>query len=153
MPGLDSILGLISAVETVERNLENGDYIRQAVGENEEKIVEMNVAQLYDWGVTSVGISINTYRPYTPYTISIKEIKGQPTDRVTLRDTGAFHRSFMVEVGPDSFYITATDPKTQDLVNKYGGKIFGLLEANRIELSRIYIGPNVMGQIHKNLFG
>lgn len=76
MPGLDSILGLISAVETVERNLENGDYIRQAVGENEEKIVEMNVAQLYDWGVTSVGISINTYRPYTPYTISIKEMKG-----------------------------------------------------------------------------
>ena len=53
MPGLDSISNLISAVETVEKNLESGVYAKKAVEENKDKIVEMNVDQLYDWGQNS----------------------------------------------------------------------------------------------------
>lgn len=153
MPGLDAILSLISAVDTVEEKLNGGEYIRNAVMENEKHIVEMNVNQLYDWGQNSLGISINTYRPYTPYTIQIKQEKNQPVDRVTLRDTGAFHESFIVVADMTEFYITATDSKTAGLIEKYGNRIFGLVEGNLVELAKIYIAPNVEGQIHKELFG
>lgn len=152
MPGLNAIGNLLSAVKTVEENMVNGTYVRSAVKEHESVIIERNVEQLYEFGINSLGIYIDTYAPYTPYTIRLKTEKGQPTDRVTLRDTGAFHRSFIVETGPEEFYITATDPKTEELVQKYGGRIFGLLEQNKIEISHTYLYPSVMKQVNKILF-
>lgn len=153
MPGLNSILGLLSAVETVERNLDDGVYVRKSLEKNKKKIVELNVEQLYEYGVNSLGIRIDTYRPYSPYTVKVKSQKGQPYDRVTLRDTGEFHRSFEVEFGPDSFYITATDWKVQDLVEKYGGRIFGLIGENKKELSEQYVVPETLKEIRQEIFG
>ena len=153
MPGLNSILGLLSTVETVERNLNDGSYTKKALEQNQQKIVELNVEQLYEYGVNSLGIRIDTYQPYTPYTVRIKQEKGQPYDRVTLRDTGDFHKSFEVVFDPNGFYLTATDWKTQELVDKYGGKIFGLIPENRKELVTEYVVPVVTEEIRKELFG
>lgn len=152
MPGLNAIANLISAVETVEMNMLDGVYVKKAVEENTEKIVEMNVEQLYDFGINALGISIDTYAPYSPYTVRVKTEKGQPTDRVTLRDTGDFHKSFEVVVGPTDFYITATDYKTADLVEKYGERIFGLIPQNKTELARTYLYPIVIKEIRQSLF-
>ena len=152
MPGLNAISALLSAVETVERSMVDGTYVRRAVQENTDKIVELNVEQLYEYGINSLGISIDTYAPYSPYTIRVKNEKGQPTDRVTLRDTGDFHKSFEVVVGPVDFYITATDYKTDMLVERYGEKIFGLIPQNKIELAQKYLYPTVMTEINKELF-
>ena len=152
MPGLNAISALLSAVETVERSMVDGTYVRRAVQENTDKIVELNVEQLYEYGINSLGISIDTYAPYSPYTIRVKNEKGQPTDRVTLRDTGDFHKSFEVVVGPVDFYITATDYKTDMLIEKYGEKIFGLIPQNKTELVQKYLYPAVMTQINKELF-
>lgn len=152
MPGLSAISSLISAVETVERNMMEGTYVGKAVKENAEEIASRNVEQLYNSGANSLGIRIDTYRPYTPYTVRIKDEKGQPTDRVTLRDTGAFHRAFEVVVEPTGFYITSSDSKTEGLIGKYGGRIFGLLPENKIEITRNFLYPSVMKQIHKELF-
>ena len=152
MPGLDAISALLSAVETVERSMADGTYVRKAVQENTDKIIELNVEQLYEYGINSLGISIDTYAPYSPYTIKVKNEKGQPTDRVTLRDTGAFHKSFEVVVGPVDFYITATDYKTDMLIEKYGEKIFGLIPQNKTELAQKYLYPAVMTEINKELF-
>ena len=153
MPGLNAISSLISAVQTVERNMVDGSYPGQAVRENTSKIIEMNVGQLNDHGVNSLGIRIDTYAPYSPYTVRVKTEKGQPTDRVTLRDTGEFHKSFEVVIDPTGFYITATDSKTNELVDKYGEKIFGLIPENKSELLHQYLYPSVLGQIRKELFG
>lgn len=153
MPGLNAISALLSAVETVEKNMVDGTYVRRAVQENSDKIVELNVEQLYEYGINSLGISIDTYAPYSPYTIRVKNEKGQPTDRVTLRDTGDFHKSFEVVVGPVDFYITATDYKTQDLIDKYGAKIFGLTEENRQEVAVKYVLPVVTEEIKREIFG
>lgn len=152
MPGLNSILGLLSAVETVERNLNDGSYTRKALEQSQQKIVELNVEQLYEYGENSLGVRIDTYRPYTPYTISIKQEKGQPYDRVTLRDTGDFHRSFGVVFEPTGFYITATDHKTQELIDKYGPEIFGLTEINRQTITTNYVVPVVIKEIKREIF-
>lgn len=153
MPGLDAILGLLSTIQTVERDLNSGEYTHKALSENAGKIVEMNVGQLYNQGVNSLGIDISTYAPYAPLTIKLKQEKGQPYDRVTLRDTGDFHRSFEVVFNPTSFYITATDWKTQDLVDKYGDKIFGLTPENISELGHVYVLPSVIKQVRTEIFG
>ena len=153
MPGLNSILGLLSAAETVERNLNEGFYSRKALEQNQQKIVEANVEQLYECGINSLGIRIDTYQPYTPYTVRIKQEKGQPYDRVTLRDTGDFQKSFEVVFEPAGFYITATDYKTQDLIDKYGAKIFGLTKENRQEIATKYVLPVVTEEIKKEMFG
>lgn len=152
MPGLNAISVLLSAVETVERNMMDGTYVRRAVQENTDKIIELNVEQLYEYGTNSLGISIDTYAPYSPYTVRVKKEKGQPTDRVTLRDTGDFHKSFEVVIGPVGFYITATDYKTNMLIEKYGEKIFGLIPQNKIELAQKYLYPAVIVEINKELF-
>lgn len=153
MPGLNSILGLLSIAETVERNLSDGNYTRKALEQNQQRIVEMNVEQLYDYGMNSLGIRIDTYEPYSPYTVRIKQEKGQPYDRVTLRDTGDFHKSFEVVFEPMGFYITATDYKTQDLVDRYGARIFGLTSENKQDLTIKYVVPVVREEIKRELFG
>lgn len=153
MPGLNSILGLLSIAETVERNLSDGNYIRKALEQNQQRIVEMNVEQLYDYGMNSLGIRIDTYEPYSPYTVRIKQEKGQPYDRVTLRDTGDFHKSFGVVFEPVGFYITATDYKTQDLIDRYGARIFGLTSENKQDLTIKYVVPVIREEIKRELFG
>lgn len=82
--------------------------------------------QLYKGGRNAEG---NRITPgYTPLTVSIKRRKSQPTDRVTLRDTGRFYRSFFIVYDQDEFTFYADDSKTPGLVEKYGPEILGLEE-------------------------
>ena len=80
--------------------------------------------QLYRRGQDSDGNEL--FPPYTPFTVQIKQAKGQPTDRVTLFDTGVFHASFFIDWKPTEFEIYARDSKTPKLAGKYGPEIFGL---------------------------
>ena len=101
------------------------ETISKAIRENEDVVIEMNIDdQLYVQGVNRNGVSISDYAPYSMLTLEIKSLKGQPTDRVTLQDTGDFHNSFFIDYGNESFEIKATDWKTEDLVMKYGQEIF-----------------------------
>lgn len=121
---------MIEQVTQLRRNLEQWqkslpDVVLESVKDNEHYIVDLNTqSQLFDKGIDSEGQTITP--GYSPLTISIKRSKGQPTDRVTLRDTGDFHRSFKISYGNDAFAIFADDPKAQKLENKYGSEIFGL---------------------------
>jgi hypothetical protein len=68
---------------------------------------------------------------YAAFTIEQKEIKGQPTDRVTLKDSGDFYRSFNVQLRGDEFIITADTLKTDnDLLDVWGDAILGLTDEN-----------------------
>lgn len=95
--------------------------------------------QLYRRGINGKGEKIMDYMPYTAKTIKNKRKKGQPTTRVTLRDTGAFHESMFVVFDSEGFYITASDEKTQDLVEKYGKEIFRLTNKNFTRIVRSHI--------------
>lgn len=118
------------------------DYVRMEVIEDEAVICDMNSeSQLYERGIDRDGDSISSYSPYTARTVMVKLLKHQPTNRVTLRDTGEFHASFRVVVDDIGFYIDATDWKTSELEKKYGKQIFGLTEENINELVWDYIYP------------
>lgn len=92
------------------------DIARQVIRYFQDEIIEMNQERLFTGRYTNnQPISPD----YTKFTVDIKRGKGQPTDRVTLKDTGDFYESIYVSAGKDSFYAGATDPKTKALQEKY----------------------------------
>ncbi|NQU52439.1 MAG: hypothetical protein HQ522_07855 [Bacteroidetes bacterium] len=139
---------LISGLKTFEAGL-NG-YISEVIRQNETLIIELNSEeQLYEKGITRDGVSIDSYAPYSEVTIEIKQAKGQPTGRVTLRDEGDFEKSFFIDIKEDSFEIKASDGKTEMLTMSYGSEILGLTDENLIELVRVYILPVLLKKLRE----
>lgn len=65
---------------------------------------------------------------YTPFTKRIKRFKGQPTDRVTLKDTGDFYAAMgiIIDRNRKAFLLINRDSKIAKLTRKYGNYILGL---------------------------
>lgn len=145
---------LIKRAGEFANGLRYGFFLRDIVTEYEAEICDMNTEnQLFEQGVNRLGVSIMDYRPYRPLTLEIKAMKGQPTDRVTLRDEGDFHASFFVTATNSEFDISAADWKTKDLRKKYGNQIFGLTDENKNILTWEYIYPALLEKAHSLLYG
>lgn len=123
---------------------------KDVLNENLKKLIEdhwwfivgeIRAEQLYEQGVDGYGNRIEP--PYAPRTIYNKRKKGQPVDRVTLRDTGAFYDAFRLVVDENGFYVTSTDEKTVYLTKKYGNEIFRLSNDKLNILVREYIRPKL----------
>jgi hypothetical protein len=101
-------------------------------------ITDLNTkVQLFDYGEDATGMRLDVVSDiggYAPSTISIKARKGQPTNRVTLKDTGDFYKTFDVIVNNDaSFKVQADTMKGgQNLEDRWGEDIVGLQEENVI---------------------
>ncbi|MEG0579809.1 MAG: hypothetical protein RR490_07830 [Niameybacter sp.] len=140
----------IEALQTFSDNL--FEYIRLEVIDDEAIIADMNAqVQLYEQGVYTTGEPISDKVPYTSTTIQVKLAKGQPTNRVTLKDEGDFHASFRVIADDVSFFIDATDWKASKLAEKYGFDIFGLTDENLNELIWEYIYPCLINKANELL--
>lgn len=108
------------------KKLDIEDVARRSIDETKGTIVDLNEEQLFA-GLRNDGSNIKP--AYTGFTINEKEKKGQPYDRVTLKDTGAFYAGIRVEVDGDKVVIDSTDEKNDELFAKYTssrGNIFGL---------------------------
>ena len=118
------------------------EELRGEILEHSDVIIDMIVnEQLYEQGINGMGVEIMSYRPYTRYTVKIKRKKGQPFNRVTLRDTGDFYNSLHVKFDDNGFYVTSTDEKAPELLAKYGKTIFRLTDENLGILLDLYIKP------------
>jgi len=123
-------------------------YLEDIVRDKEDVIVSAIADdQLYRRGINGRGEKIMSYMPYTAKTIQNKKRKGQPTTRVTLRDTGAFHESMYVVFDSEGFYITASDEKTEELVKKYGEEIFRLTDKNFTRIVRSHIRKELVKRL------
>ena len=148
------ITDLRKRVADFNEALTSGRIIQNIIWDNEAYIVDLNAEeQLFEQGINRLGVEISDYAPYSPVTIAIKEAKGQPTNRVTLRDTGDFEASFFLEVGDKQFEIKASDFKTEDLIKKYGRQILGLTDENIAALIWQYIFPDLMEKAKNVLYG
>lgn len=148
------ITDLRDRVVKVNEDLTSGKMIQRIIQEHEAEIIDMNAQeQLFESGENSLGISISTYAPYSPITVEIKQMKGQPTNRVTLRDEGDFESSFYLVISDNQFEIKASDWKTEELVKKYGSSILGLTRENISSLRWDYIYPELMDTLKKELYG
>ena len=126
--------------------------LEDIVRDNEDVIVSAIVDdQLYRRGVNGYNEKIMDYAPYAPSTIKKKKRKGQPTTRVTLRDTGDFHKAAYVIFDRDGFYITSSDYKTVFLTKKYGDEIFRLTDKNFTRIIKSHIRKELIKRTRRAL--
>ena len=116
---------VIEGVQAAQQQTD--EVIIEQVRQDEQFVVKLQADQMFD-GQRGDGQQI---RPgYAQTTVRIKRRRNQPTDRVTLRDTGDFHDSIVIDYGRDEFRFDATDEKRPYLARKYGEAIFGLNDSN-----------------------
>ena len=151
---MKQITDLRNRVANFNEALTSGRLIQNIIWDNEAYIVDLNAEeQLYEQGINRLGVEIADYAPYSPVTIAIKEAKGQPTNRVTLRNEGDFESSFFLEVGDKQVEIKASDFKTEDLIMKYGRQILGLTDENIAILIWQYIYPDLINEAKTQIYG
>ena len=85
-------------------------------------------------------------------TVQIKIEKGQPTDRVTLRDTFEWQSSFYIQYYQDGFEIMAGDWKTDRLKAKYGDEILGLQDDNVRCLLENFYQPKLIEELKNAIY-
>jgi len=81
--------------------------------------------RLFTEGTYSDGTPITTFHAqpplvYSSATVGIKKSKGQPTDRVTLKDRGKFYSTIKVSYQQDGFTIDGDTDKFSDSVETEG---------------------------------
>ncbi len=116
----------MASIRELMKRLENVDVDQlamESIEDSKKDLIEWQQEQLFA-GKNSAGGFIKP--PYKASTKAIKSRKGQPTDRVTLKDTGAFYKAVFVDVRDTTYVIDSTDYKSPLLQNKYGKSIFGL---------------------------
>lgn len=111
-----------------------------------EKVVEKEKERLFN-GKTFTGESITP--SYRPRTIQIKEQKGQPTDRVTTRDTGYFHSRLELKIAENIVTFTSDDGVQIYLEKKYKD-LMGLSNDSK-ELIIVNITDKVNPKLFKKL--
>lgn len=101
-------------------------------------ITDMNAQQLYE-GKRSDDSEITP--EYKPYTKQVKQGKGQPTDRVTLRDTGEFYDELRVKTSNGRSEVYNINWKAQQLEEKYndGDAVIYGLAPKYMEQLRVYL--------------
>lgn len=107
--------------------------VKASVEAHTAEIEDLNTDQL-NAGLNAEGQRITP--PYVPFTVAVKQAKGQPT-YPTMKDEGDFHRSIFVKTHQNAFEMDAADPKTARLIDKYGEEILGLTNKNIDEASEI----------------
>lgn len=125
---------MLSVLQNLKDKIENlpvREFLQEAVEENAEYIGQLNAKQMYA-GKRADGSDIEP--EYKQLTKQIKAAKGQPFDRVTLKDTGSFHKKIDIDADKKGFDIFSTDFKEDELKEKYGEKIFGLAKESKQEL-------------------
>ena len=79
-------------------------------------VISLNHDQLFRKGVDSKGVTLGVYAPFT---IEIKKSKGQPTNHITLKDTGDLYNTWTVKMVKGDIVIDANFIKDgEDIIEK-----------------------------------
>jgi hypothetical protein len=139
----------IAQVYNKIKTLSIEDVARKSIEDTKDAIADFNAEQMFQ-GLRSDGAEINPQYSHT--TIAIKKEKGQPTDRVTLKDTGAFYAGIRVVVTGDNITIDSTDEKNDALFEKYStqrSNIFGLSPQYKREYMNEVLAPEWKRNVHE----
>tara|TARA_R110002050_G_scaffold72194_3_gene155432 strand:- start:113 stop:559 length:447 start_codon:yes stop_codon:yes gene_type:complete len=141
--------GVIKTLKTVQDNFII-EIIKMIVKKNANEIIGLNTKdQLFREGVNNEDQKLKPLYS-NPYK-KIKKALNQPTDRVTLKLTGDFHKSFFVQIGNESFRIDAKDEKTKHLVKRYGERVFGLTNSNVDLFQELVVRPDLLKELRRKI--
>ena len=112
--------------------------MRQASNNDEvlDEVVRLNTDEQLFQGIDSEGTPLQDIGgKYSDNTVALKQLKGQPTDRVTLFDEGDFYDSFFATAEADGIEIMANYLKSGvDLRDRWGDELAGLTDESIEEL-------------------
>ncbi len=93
----------------------------------------IRIDQLFEQGVNEDNLVIGVYSLRTQMEFNPEKVANTP---YTLKDTGDFYKSFMMEVLPDGIIINADGIKDDgtDLLERFTDKILGLTDESKIKL-------------------
>jgi hypothetical protein len=120
---LERIEALAAGLKALPKQL--ASTVDQVVRDNATEFELDNIEQL-EAGLDAAGEEITP--AYARATVKLKQQKGQPTDRVTLKDRGDFYRGIVAQVRGEQVENVGTDEKTASLEEKYGPDIIGVAE-------------------------
>lgn len=107
--------------------------------------------QLFREGIDGDGEKLVNSRTkssgYARTTIRLKIRKGDPVDRITLRDEGDFYRSINIDAFADRFEITSDVDHDEYIVKRYGRNVLKVTNENFREFMNNYFVPNLKKQI------
>jgi len=147
-------------MKDIERLLNNIDsldlndilFAMWSRNDTQDYIIELNTEdQLYEEGIRSDGSEIGEYTPYT------KQLKSTGSgnsriDHITLKDTGAFYKSFKIKPNKKGFKIIANPNKDDtNLFDEFGVDIVGLTKENVFKLLD-FIEPMFNEEVEKRIF-
>lgn len=140
----DSILNdLIDKVSELEEAIYPS--LQESIGANAKVLETIQTDDQMYKGLNSKGLSIRPF--YAASTIRYKKRKGQPFDRVTLRDSGAFHESVTVTANDDNYVISSDVEYAKYLLlevppfTKGYKEILGIIEASMSDFMDQYTLP------------
>jgi len=122
--------------------------IQNAVERYKNELIDYQVnRQWFDEGEMADGTKIKPlnkpYKVYSQFTVKKKRSKGQPTDRVTWKDTGRFHASVRILVLEDRFIIEVDPSAYRKLVAQYGEGGIGIQDIYLREFANKRIMPEI----------
>ena len=140
---MEAITNLIDNLKKYKDSI--NEYMEDITRSIEDEIKEINVHQQYDLGQDRNGDAITP--EYAESTIRYKRRKGQPTDRVTLQDTGQYHDTFKIRYEDEGFELYANDWKAGFLDKKYGKEIYGLQDEAAMQLADQVYQPRMIQKL------
>jgi hypothetical protein len=143
---LARLAALAAALKSLPRVLTAA--VADVARDNSYVLEDANAAQLGE-GLDANGRDITP--EYAPLTVEIKQAKGQPTSHVTLRDSGDFYASIVAKVRSEAIELEGTDPKTQELQQKYGNAVIGLSDEAVAEFREDYVRPALQAKTREIL--
>ena len=145
----------------LQKRLEKFDpnEILNEVLKDTKKPEELVKERLNEEGKDSKGRKLRTYGAkgfgkgvYTPYTTMLKKQKGQPFDRVTLKDTGAFQKSFEKILLKEAFNIEGNSKKDNGEIED-NVDLTNVLNLSKNELSELVneIKPDYIEAVRQSI--
>jgi hypothetical protein len=137
----------MGVVETFERKLRElkasiNKGIQTSIASNEQILVDQQTDGQMDKGKDSNSISF--IPDYATSTKNIKRSKGQPTNRVTLKDTGALYNSITIQANTTNAVISAGVAYFGFLVSHYEtNSILGIQDEAMKEFLIDYTIPEI----------
>ena len=146
----------IAFLDTIEAKLFS--TMRNALRSNGIDLEEaISKDQLYDRGVDGNNKPLRNKKTgrlgYKRTTIRIKIAKGQPVDRITLRDENKFHPSITIEANDAFFIISSNVTHAKHLINNYGEDILRPTTENMLKFFNTHVLPNLKRFINERTTG
>ena len=127
MPNFSILDDTKNALNEIKSSINSS--LQQSFNNNQEQAKDLNRVQMFG------GIKIDDSAIFPPYADSTKRYKfnkGQPIDRVTLKDTGEFYNNLKINAKPDEVVFSSPTSYSIHIFNKYNreSKVLGLTMQN-----------------------